>query len=56
MQDQYVRHTIYFGACMKNLARVMGEPGQVRTVFLARNRLGRSAFLDIIDLDRVVVT
>jgi hypothetical protein len=41
---------------MQNLARVMGEPGQMNTIFLARDRLGVFAFLDIKNLNCFIVT
>lgn len=40
---------------MKNLARVMGEPGQMDAIFLARNLFGRFPLLNIEDLDDLVV-
>ena len=49
------KHTVHFGARVKNLARVVGESRQVNTVFLAGNRLGGLALLDVEDLDCFVV-
>lgn len=40
---------------MKHLARVMGESGQMNTVFFAGNRFGRFALLYIKDLDSLIV-
>lgn len=40
---------------MKNLPRMMSEPGQMYAIFLARNGLGRFPLLDVEDLDHLIV-
>lgn len=49
------RHTVHFGARVKDLARVVCESRQMYAVLLAGNRLGGFALLDIEDLDGFVV-
>lgn len=51
----HVEHTIDFCASVKNLAGMVCKSGQVGAIFLAWNRLGHLAFLDIEDLDGFIV-
>lgn len=47
--------TVNLGTGVQHLTRVVGESGEVDTIFLARNRLGGFALLDVKDLNGLVV-
>jgi hypothetical protein len=47
--------TVNLGTGVQHLARVVGESGKVDTIFLARNGFRGFAFLDVEDLNSLVV-
>lgn len=49
-------HTVNLGTRMEDLSRVVGEPREVNTIFLASNRFGIFALFHVVSVNAFIAT